>query len=68
MAKKGKKAGAESINSKLQLVMKSGKVSLGHKSTVKSIRSGKGRTLSLYVVGACSQPSRTFRHVYVCVI
>lgn len=45
MAKKSKKGSPDSINSRLQLVMKSGKVSLGHKSTVKSIRSGKGNIL-----------------------
>jgi hypothetical protein len=36
-----KKTG-ESINSKLTLVMKSGKYDLGYKSTLKVIRQGKG--------------------------
>ena len=36
-----KKAGMESINSKLALVMKSGKALLGYKSTLKSLRTGK---------------------------
>lgn len=39
---KKKKAGMESVNAKLALVMKSGKVLLGYKSTLKSLRSGKG--------------------------
>ena len=34
---------AESINSKLQLVMKSGKAVLGYKQVVKSLRNGDGR-------------------------
>ena len=40
---KKKKAGMESINSKLQLVMKSGKALLGYKSTLKSLRQGKAK-------------------------
>ena len=32
----------ESINAKLALVMKSGKALLGYKSTLKSLRQGKG--------------------------
>eukprot|EP00823_Brevimastigomonas_motovehiculus_P007119 TRINITY_DN6135_c0_g1_i1.p1 TRINITY_DN6135_c0_g1~~TRINITY_DN6135_c0_g1_i1.p1 ORF type:complete len:137 (+),score=22.87 TRINITY_DN6135_c0_g1_i1:53-412(+) len=38
---KGKKA-QESINSRLALVMKSGKAALGIKTTLKSLRKGKG--------------------------
>merc|ERR1712172_382795 len=41
-AKKTKKA-QESINSRLQLVIKSGKYSLGYKSTLKTLRSGKSK-------------------------
>merc|ERR1712134_129623 len=41
-AKKAKK-GAESINSRLQLVIKSGKYSLGYKSTLKALRAGKAK-------------------------
>ena len=37
------KKGAESINSKLNLVMKSGKASLGVKSTLKTLRSAKSK-------------------------
>merc|ERR1719439_142924 len=40
---KKKKAGMESINSKLALVMKSGKALLGYKSTLKSLRQGKSK-------------------------
>jgi large subunit ribosomal protein L30e len=42
MVKKVKRS-AESMNSKLALVMKSGKANLGYKSTLKSLRSGKGK-------------------------
>ena len=41
-AQKAKKVGMESINAKLALVMKSGKALLGYKSTLKSLRQGKG--------------------------
>merc|ERR1712100_732198 len=41
-AKKTKKA-QESINSRLQLVIKSGKYSLGYKSTLKTLRAGKAK-------------------------
>merc|ERR1711924_376113 len=40
---KKKKAGVESINSRLALVMKSGKAVLGYKSTLKSLRQGKSK-------------------------
>ena len=43
--KKGKKS-AESMNSKLALVMKSGKAVLGYKSTLKSFRQGKSKLVS----------------------
>ena len=39
--KKTKKS-TESINSRLALVMKSGKYKLGYKSTLKTLRQGKG--------------------------
>ena len=44
-SKKVKKA-AESINSRLSLVMKSGKTTLGYKTTLKTMRSGKVRRAS----------------------
>ena len=40
--KKAKKSSQESINSRLALAIKSGKYYLGYKSTLRSIRSGKG--------------------------
>merc|ERR1712193_304633 len=40
---KKKGAGMESINSRLALVMKSGKAQLGYKATVKSLRQGKSK-------------------------
>lgn len=42
--KKTKKA-AESINSRIQLVMKSGKAALGYKTTIKSLRQNKGKVV-----------------------
>ncbi len=41
-AGKKKKGGVDSINGKIALVMKSGKALLGYKSTLKSLRQGKG--------------------------
>lgn len=41
------KRAAESINSRLTLVMKSGKYTLGHKSTLKQLRSGKAKLILL---------------------
>ena len=40
--KKGKKA-VESINSRLHLVMKSGKAALGYKTTIKTLRGNKAQ-------------------------
>lgn len=34
----------DNINSRLQLVMRSGKVALGYKQTLKNLRSGKGES------------------------
>ncbi|KAG8466511.1 hypothetical protein KFE25_007890 [Diacronema lutheri] len=42
-ATKAKKGSVESVNSKLQLVMKSGKVNMGYKSVLKSLRQGKSK-------------------------
>merc|ERR1712113_470676 len=42
VAKKAKKAG-DNINQKLQLVFKSGKAVLGHRQTIKAIRTAKAR-------------------------
>ncbi|KAJ1384712.1 50S ribosomal protein L30e-like protein [Ochromonadaceae sp. CCMP2298] len=46
VGKKTKKA-VESINSKIQLVMKSGKTSLGYKTTLKALRSGKAKMVMI---------------------
>ncbi|KAJ3117805.1 60S ribosomal protein L30 [Phlyctochytrium bullatum] len=43
--KKQKKNVGESINQRLALVMKSGKYTLGYKSTLKSIRQGKAKLI-----------------------
>ena len=45
----------ESINSRLALVMKSGKVSIGYKTTLKSIRQGKAK---LIIIAANCPPLR----------
>ena len=39
------KKGAESMNSKLQLVVKSGKYTLGYKTVLKTLRSGKSKMI-----------------------
>ncbi|KAK7513154.1 50S ribosomal protein L30e-like protein [Phyllosticta capitalensis] len=46
---------ADSINSRLALVMKSGKVTLGYKSTLKTLRSGKAK---LVIIAANTPPLR----------
>merc|ERR1712218_747403 len=43
MAPKKQKKAAESINSRLALVMKSGKYCLGYKQTLKTLRNGKSK-------------------------
>ncbi|KAF2746932.1 cytosolic large ribosomal subunit protein L30 [Sporormia fimetaria CBS 119925] len=45
----------DSINSRLALVMKSGKVTLGYKSTLKSLRSGKAK---LVIIAGNTPPLR----------
>ena len=52
--KKSKKA-VESINSRLQLVMKSGKAELGYKTTLKSLRTQKSK---LVIISANTPPIR----------
>ncbi|KAG4422582.1 hypothetical protein IFR04_004351 [Cadophora malorum] len=52
--KKAKKT-ADSINSRLALVMKSGKVTLGYKSTLKTLRSGKAK---LVIIAGNTPPLR----------
>mmetsp|Transcript_131458 Transcript_131458/g.195836 ORF Transcript_131458/g.195836 Transcript_131458/m.195836 type:complete len:114 (+) Transcript_131458:35-376(+) len=53
-AKKSKKS-QESINSRLALVMKSGKYTLGYKSTLKSLRQGKAK---MVIIASNSPPLR----------
>jgi large subunit ribosomal protein L30e len=48
--KKSKKA-SESINSRLALVMKSGKYTLGYRSTLKTLRQGKAKLI--LIAGNC---------------
>ena len=52
--KKSKKV-VESINSKIQLVMKSGKTSLGYKTTLKALRSTKAK---LVIISSNTPPLR----------
>jgi len=52
--KKAKKT-ADSINSRLALVMKSGKVTLGYQSTLKQLRSGKAK---LVIIAGNTPPLR----------
>lgn len=47
MSSKKATKGTEGINSKLQLVIKSGKYTLGLKSTLKTLRSGKAKLLMI---------------------
>merc|ERR1740130_999569 len=47
VSKSEKKKGGEGINSKLALVMKSGKVQLGYKTTLKTLRNGKAKLIVL---------------------
>jgi len=50
VAEKKAKKSHEGINSRLALVMKSGKYTLGYKSVLKSLRSSKGKNLkSLFI-------------------
>ncbi|CAI7674660.1 cytosolic large ribosomal subunit protein L30 [Penicillium cosmopolitanum] len=55
MAGKKNKKGADNINARLALVMKSGKVTLGTKSTMKSLRSGKAK---LVIIAGNAPPLR----------
>mmetsp|Transcript_1844 Transcript_1844/g.2596 ORF Transcript_1844/g.2596 Transcript_1844/m.2596 type:complete len:112 (+) Transcript_1844:118-453(+) len=55
VAKNKQKKTHESINNRLALVMKSGKYTLGYKTTLKSLRSGKSK---LVIVGNNCPPLR----------
>ena len=64
MVKKGKKS-AEGMNSKLALVMKSGKAMLGYKSTLKSLRQGKSK---LVFIASNTLPLRKSEIEYYCML
>ncbi|CAG5103806.1 Oidioi.mRNA.OKI2018_I69.chr1.g945.t1.cds [Oikopleura dioica] len=49
MAKKSKKDGS-SINSRLALVIKSGKYNMGYKETIKQLRGGKAKLIEYYAM------------------
>ena len=55
VASKKSKKSMENINSRLQLVMRSGKVALGYKQTLKALRSGKAK---LVLIASNTQPLR----------
>ncbi|TPX06871.1 uncharacterized protein E0L32_002367 [Thyridium curvatum] len=55
MAPKKSKRDASSINSRLALVIKSGKVTMGYKSTLKTLRTGKAK---LVLIAANTPPLR----------
>ncbi|ETS74546.1 60S ribosomal protein L30 [Pestalotiopsis fici W106-1] len=55
MAPKKNKKDANSLSSRLALVMKSGKVTLGYKSTLKSLRAGKAK---LVIIAGNTPPLR----------
>ena len=52
----------ESINSRLALVMKSGKYTLGYKSTLKTLRQGKGQPLHYTLHPLCPTRGCTTEH------
>lgn len=55
MAPKKNTRAADSINAKLALTIKSGKVTLGYKSTLKTLRSGKAK---LIIIAGNTPPLR----------
>ncbi|KAI9725104.1 MAG: 60S ribosomal protein L30 [Chrysothrix sp. TS-e1954] len=55
MAPKKSKKTTDNIGARLALVMKSGKVTLGYKSTLKTLRSGKAK---LVIIAGNSPPLR----------
>ncbi|KAI1851009.1 hypothetical protein JX265_004541 [Neoarthrinium moseri] len=55
MAIKKNKKDANSLSSRLALVMKSGKVALGYKSTLKALRAGKAK---LVIIAGNTPPLR----------
>jgi len=57
-----KKATQENINTKLALVMKSGKAVLGIKSTLKSIRNGKAKLI--FIANNCPPVRKSLLQYY----
>ncbi|MDA7464596.1 50S ribosomal protein L30e [Candidatus Poseidonia alphae] len=55
VAKKGSKKNTESINSRIQLVMKSGKAALGYKTVIKALRTTKAK---LVLISSNTPPLR----------
>ncbi|CAH0490684.1 60S ribosomal protein L30, putative [Phytophthora infestans T30-4] len=55
VASKKSKKSSDNINSRLQLVMRSGKVALGYKQTLKNLRSGKAK---LVIMASNTPPLR----------
>ncbi|ORY69158.1 putative RPL30-60S large subunit ribosomal protein L30.e [Leucosporidium creatinivorum] len=62
VSKKAKKNASESINSRLALVIKSGKYSLGLKSTLKAMRSGRSKLV--IISGNCPPLRRSELEYY----
>ena len=57
------KKSTDNINSKISLVMKSGKTMLGYKTTLKAIRKG---TSKLVIIAANTPPLRKSEINYLC--
>ena len=62
VAKKAKKSSSDNLNSKLALVIKSGKYTLGYKSTLKQMRSGKSKLV--LIAGNCPPLRRSELEYY----
>ncbi|KAH8893531.1 L30e-like protein [Thozetella sp. PMI_491] len=65
MAPKKNKSEAQSIGSKLALVVKSGKICLGYRSTLKSLRSGKAK---LVLIASNTPPLRKSEIEYLAML
>ncbi|KAL8287699.1 hypothetical protein RQP46_003557 [Phenoliferia psychrophenolica] len=61
-AKKAKKSASDNINSRLALVIKSGKYSLGYKSTLKQMRAGRSKLV--LISGNCPPLRRSELEYY----
>ena len=55
MVKKASKKGSDTMNYKLQLVMKSGKTTLGYKTVIKTLRTNKAK---MVVISSNTPPLR----------